>query len=238
MEPLCVVVDAQSEDGKRLFHDVLAAYSIGQNIEITIKWLKAAVTEDEVRSACTDAQIAFVNASDPVRATMIGNAVCVQNSHCALVYYDFSLPEGTQALVQYFSRLIPARPIRYLLQPTRSECYQTVSQLHRNAARQKLFEWETKGLKYRIPFESILYFRSERNHIFLHLKNGSEYSFLGKLSSVEQMVPNCCFVRVHQSYLVSRSSILLVDKQKKSVRLCNGEDIYISKAHYKETLEI
>ena len=28
------------------------------------------------------------------------------------------------------------------------------------------------------------------------------------------------------------------DKQKKTVRLSNGEDVYISKAHYKETLEI
>lgn len=55
---------------------------------------------------------------------------------------------------------------------------------------------------------------------------------------MEQQLPADLFVRVHQSYLINKTEILLIDKQKKTVRLSNGEDVYISKAHYKETLEI
>lgn len=65
-----------------------------------------------------------------------------------------------------------------------------------------------------------------------------EYSWIGKLAKVEQMLPDKLFVRVHQSYLVNKATILLIDKGKKAVRLSSGEDIFISKAHYKETLEI
>ena len=93
-------------------------------------------------------------------------------------------------------------------------------------------------MKYRVPYDSVLYFRSDRNYVILRLKNGSEYSFLGKLANVEQQLPADLFVRVHQSYLVSKAEILLIDKQKKSVRVNSGEDIYISKAHYKETLDV
>ena len=71
----------------------------------------------------------------------------------------------------------------------------------------------------------------------MRLKNGAEYSFLGKLTNIEQQLPPNVFVRVHQSYLIKRSEILLIDKQKKAVQLSNGEEIFISKAHYKETLE-
>ena len=92
-------------------------------------------------------------------------------------------------------------------------------------------------MKYRIPYGSILYFRSERNCVYIRLKNGTEYSFLGKLTNIEQQLLQNVFVRAHQSYLIKRSEILLIDKQKKAVQLSNGEEIFISKAHYKETLE-
>lgn len=55
-------------------------------------------------------------------------------------------------------------------------------------------------MKYRIPYGSIQYYRSDRNYVYLHLVSGSEYAFLGKLSGIEAQVPKALFVRVHQSY--------------------------------------
>lgn len=238
MERLCLVIYETSETGKKALHDSLAAYSIAKNVELIIKWLKPSAKEEEIVSACTEAQIAFVNATDIQKAEQIGNLLYQTNPTCALTYHGDCVPQDIQELISYFSKLFPARPILYLDSPRGNDFYQALCTLCNRGACQKRFVWETKGVKYRVPYDSILYFRSDRNYVILHLKNGKEYSFLGKLANVEQQLPADLFVRVHQSYLVSKAEILLIDKQKKSVRLSSGEDIYISKAHYKETLDV
>ncbi len=238
MERLCLVIYETSDAGKKALHDSLAAYSIAENVELIIKWLKPSAKEEEIISACTEAQIAFVNAFDIQKAEQIGSLLYQANPTCALTYYGDCVPQDVRGLITYFSRLFPARPILYLDSPRERDFYQALRTLSNGRACQKRFGWETKGMKYRIPYDSILYFRSERNYVIMRLKNGDEYSFLGKLANVEQQLPADLFVRVHQSYLISKAEILLIDKQKKTVRLSSGEDVYISKAHYKETLEI
>lgn len=238
MEQLCVLIYETSEREQKVLHDVVAAYSITQSIEIVIKWLKASAKEDEIISAGTQAQIAFVSTLEPGRAVQIGGLLYQSNPGCALIYYGQAIPAEVQELAAYFIRLFPARPVLYLDRPKGQDYYHAVEVCVQNSLRQKMFVWETKGIRYRFPFGSILYFRSERNHICIRLKNGTEYTFLGKLSNVEQMVPSSLFTRVHQSYLINRAEILLIDKGRKAVRLNNGEDIFISKAHYKETLKI
>ena len=238
MERLCLVIYETSETEKKALHDSLAAYSIAENVELIIKWLKPSAKEKEIVSACTEAQIAFVNASDIQKAEQIGSLLYQTSPTCALTYYGYSVPQDVRELIAYFSKLFPARPILYLDSPREEDFYQALRTLSNCSACQKRFGWETKGTKYRIPYDSILYFRSERNYVIMRLKNGDEYSFLGKLTNVDQQLPADLFVRVHQSYLISKAEIRLIDKQKKTVRLSSGEDIYISKAHYKETLEI
>ena len=237
MERLCVVIYETSETGKKTLHDVLAAYAIEKNVEVTIKWLKPSAKETEIASACVEAQMAFVSAGETERATLIGRVLYRVNPTCALIYFGENIPEGKQVLVSYFSNLFPARPVLYLDRPGQQEYFNAVRDLSERESETGLFVWETKGMKYRIPYGSILYFRSERNYVYMSLKNGAEYSFLGKLTNIEQQLPPNVFVRVHQSYLIKRSEILLIDKQKKAVQLSNGEEIFISKAHYKETLE-
>lgn len=238
MERLCLVIYEPSARGKKMLHDSLAAFSIAENMELIIKWLKPSAKEGEIISACTEAQFAFVNAADIQKAEQMGKLLYQTNPTCALTYYGDCVPQDIRELISYFSKLIPTRPILYLDSPRGQDFYQALRTLCSREACQKRFVWETKGMKYRVPYDSVLYFRSDRNYVILRLKNGSEYSFLGKLANVEQQLPADLFVRVHQSYLVSKAEILLIDKQKKSVRLNSGEDIYISKAHYKETLDV
>ena len=57
MERLCLVIYETSETGKKALHDSLVAYSIAENIELIIKWLKPSAKEDEIISACTEAQM-------------------------------------------------------------------------------------------------------------------------------------------------------------------------------------
>ena len=238
MERLCLVIYETSASGKKVLHDSLAAFSIAENMELVIKWLKPSAKEGEIISACTEAQLAFVNAADIQKAEQIGNLLYQTNPTCALTYHGDCVPQDIQELISYFSKLFPARPILYLDSPRGNDFYQALCTLCNRGACQKRFVWETKGVKYRVSYDSILYFRSDRNYVIMRLKNENEYSFLGKLANVEQQLPADLFVRVHQSYLINKTEILLIDKQKKTVRLSNGEDVYISKAHYKETLEI
>ncbi len=239
MERFCVVVYETMEERKKTIHDVLAAYAVKQNVEVQIRWLKPSAGDEEIRRACVEAQLAFVSTAAAERAAAIGKLLYQENPACALAYYGYEIPGNIQETVEYFMRLFPARPILYLNRPGYREYYRAVEAAAEDEAQKKnRFCWETKGMQYRVAYSAVLYFRSERNQVVLHLKNGEEHAFPGKLSHVVQMLPIGFFVRVHQSYLVNRAEILLIDKGRKTVRMSTGEEIFISKAHYREALEM
>jgi len=216
----------------------LAAYAIASNMEIIIKWLKPAAREREIAAACAETRIAFLSTEETEQAVWIGKLLCQTNPDCALIYYGRVVPRTVQESFTYFSGLFPARPILYLDRPADQDYCRAIDTVFSHTASRKLFVWETKGMKLRVPCGSILYFRSERNHVCVHMKDDTEYSYLGRIANAEQRLPRGMFVRVHQSYLINKSEILLIDKSRKTVRMSNGEDIYISRSHYQETLEI
>lgn len=238
MERLCVLIYETAEDRKKILHDVLVAYAISENVEVVIKWLKRPLREDAVSDACVEARIAFVNAADPEVAAWIGACLFRENLDCGLVYYADEVPSDVIHTVDYFAGLFPSRPVRYLYRPSPQGFAETIREFSDAESRKKRFDWENKGMKYRVPYGSIRYFRSDRNYVYLRQTNGMEYAFLGKLANVEKQLPGGLFVRVHQSYLVSRDEIVAIDKQKKTVHLRGGEELFISKARYKETMEV
>lgn len=236
MDRLCVMIYETVDAVKKALREVLVAYAVQQNVEVVIQWLKVPLTQDAVCEACAQAQLAFVSAEESETAILIGSLLHQTNLQCRLVYYGRAVPQEAEQLVRYFSALFPSRPIRYLHQPSGQDFSDALTSLCAEAAAQKHFLWETKGMKYRIAYGSIAYFRSDRNYVYLHLVDGSEYAFLGKLSGVEAQLPATLFVRVHQSYLVNRAQILAVDKQKKTVLLRGGQELFISKARYSDTM--
>ena len=238
MDQLCVVVYETDEKEKCVLRDSLIAYSVAENTEILIRWLHPSAMEAEIAAACAAARMAFVGTTDIKEAIRIGKALYRENPGCLLVYYGHFVPTETEELANYFCSLFPSRPILFLNHPSKRDYIQATDSLSKNSIDGELFVWENRGMRYRIPYGGILYFRSDRNYIYLRLKNGEELHFLGKLSNIEHQLPPRFFVRVHQSYLVNRTAIRVIDKQRKALRLSNGEEIYISKAHYKETLKI
>lgn len=238
MERLCVLVYETSEDIKKTLRDLLIAYSIEQDIEVVIQWLKPPIREAAVRKASAEAQLAFVNTDDPNTAVLIGEQVYQCVPDCALIYYGSKLPETACEVKTFLEKLFPARPVRFLDSPNRLMFHQALHELADSAFRSNRFCWENKGMRYRIPYESISYFRSDRNYVHIQLANGTHYSFIGKLTNVEQRLPKNRFVRIHQSYLVNSTKIDVIDKGRKTVLLNSGEEIYISKAHYKEALGV
>lgn len=81
------------------------------------------------------------------------------------------------------------------------------------------------------PLSHILYFASEGRCIRLVTRNGND-CFYGKLSELEESlsIKNCCFIRIHQSYLVNTKFI--TSYSHKSVTLHNGQVLNISKPDY------
>ncbi len=236
MNQFCVLIFEPSEEIREKFHKLLVTYAISCNTEVLIKWVNADANEDAIMSAGVEAQVAFVNTADQEHACSVGEMVYKVNSNCALIYYSFDTLDNYTELVKYFSNMFPSRPIMYLDKPTNKVFYDTIKTVFEREIQQERFEWETKNLKFRVPYNTILYFRSDRNNVYIHLENGTEYSFYGKLTQIEERLPEGSFVRIHQSYLVNKSAITFIDKTQKIARLRNGEDVYISRAHYKEVL--
>lgn len=235
MDRFCVAIYEPEEQVRKTLHELLVAYAIQQNTEVVIHWLKGAAEEKDLADACTQAQLALISAADGALAAQLGILLHRINGACGLIYYGDGARQDVAATVDYFSRLIPAAPIRYLHRPTAQDFSRALWQFCCQAG-QEHFLWENKGMKYRVPYGVIQYFRSDRNYVYLHLTSGTEYSFLGKLSNLERQLPPQRFVRVHQSYLVNLAEIVAIDKQQKAVCLRSGDTLFISKARYKQTM--
>ena len=231
-----ILIYETDETNKKLLHDVLVSFAVARDTEIGIKWIKPEATDKQIAEISAEAHAAFLHTADFEKALSIGRSVCENNDECALVYYGSLPAEQMDELVECFKKMFPSRPIGFMPELSDTEVYRVLCTVSEKKIGRKLFVWETKGMQYRIPYDSILYFRSDRNYVYIKLKNGNEFSFLGKLNEVEERVTSSLFIRIHQSYLVNRSTIITVDKGRKSLMLNNGEELFISKAHYKETL--
>lgn len=238
MERLCVLVYEPSETTKKTLRELLVAYAVSQDVEVMINWLKQPILPQAVTEAAAEAQIAFVNADDPELAASIGKQVYGTVPDCLLIHYSSRTPKTVASATAFFSSLYPARPVRYLDRPDRQQFELLLHEAAFAAFGSKRFCWENKGMRYRIPYESIVYFRSDRNRVYIHLTNGTEYPFVAKLANVEELLPEKRFIRIHQSYLVNADQIDMIDKGKKTVLLRNGEELFISKAHYKEAVSV
>lgn len=88
---------------------------------------------------------------------------------------------------------------------------------------------------YQIPMKEIFYLEISGSHqVTLHSKYRS-VEFRGDLSKIEKEL-NCDYVRVHQSFLVNREQITLVDKKNNTLRLKDGNEIPISRRGKRELL--
>lgn len=233
-----VLVYETSVEIKKLLHDALVGFAVNSKTEIKIDWIKPNASHLAVSRASVSANVAFINAENVNRAVDIGKCIYENNSDCALIYYGNPAQDTADQLIDYFRRLFPSRPVEFITELNMKLIYQAVCRVSTAIISHKVFVWENRGLKYRIPYASILYFRSDRNYVNIRLISGEEFSFLGKLTDVEKRIDENYFVRVHQSYLISKSTIVFIDKSRKCVRLFNGEEVFISKAHYKDTLKI
>lgn len=221
-------------EDRRLIHDAAAAVSVADSVEITVGWLAPGVSASVFLEATGAAHAALFSTGDRAAAARYGQALARVNPGCALAFYGApAAPPETEA---FFTGLFPARPCAFLRSPALGDLVLFLRGVLHALEERELFRWETKALRLQLPYEQILYFQSDRNVVRVHLAGGGEHQLTGKLDTVEAAVPSGLFLRVHQSFLVNRAAIRLVDKSRKMVTLSDGEEIAVSKARYKETL--
>lgn len=230
VERIKVFVFEPDTQAKKQLRDCFVMYSVRYNIELEISWMSV-LGDCGIEKLVCDAAFAFVNLSNQQQATYIGETIYKYNNMCSLFYYGKISCSDKDELTRYFKKLFPSRPIGYLEKADKTEVFAALDIY--GSVKEKMFRFKTKGMIYRIPYNSILYFKSDRNHIILKLFSGIEYMFPGKLSMLGFDEQSADFIRVHQSYLINKKYITVVNKSNKSVLLNNGEEIFISKAHYK-----
>ena len=96
------------------------------------------------------------------------------------------------------------RALNYILKPYKKE--KILSLLHTalnelNAAADTGLLIEQRSGNIRLPFGSIRYFFSEKHSVYV-VTQSDTLSFYGKLSDLENTLPNC-FVRIHNRYLIN-----------------------------------
>ena len=88
---------------------------------------------------------------------------------------------------------------------------------------------------YRLPWNDILYFYSDRRYIHL-VTVIKTYTFYGKLNDIEKQVRNN-FVRIHQRYLVNSDNVTFVGGDFVTVDNPACEKLPVSRAYKKEASE-
>lgn len=101
-------------------------------------------------------------------------------------------------------------------------------------SRRSYFIYHFRSQEYKVLCDSILYFESNGRKINIHMKNGEDVFYNGKLSDVEKQLSGgkVPFLRIHQSYLVNYHNIKC--RSRADVTLVDGTFLPISEDRKKE----
>lgn len=129
------------------------------------------------------------------------------------------------------------RAFRYILKPELlhgftgvfKECLEELTK-----SNEVRFTFQKASETVSIPLRDIIYFESDKRIINIITAN-EEYSFYGKLDTIEEQLKKQDFVRCHQSFLVNAKKITSVKVNE--VTLVNAGTLPVSKRRTKETNE-
>lgn len=129
--------------------------------------------------------------------------------------------------------------IRYLLKDNNSiqnavrECMDAIVEKMGCVIVKKEFTFHEGGRK-AVSLERLVYIESKLHKLEFHVMEDSMkiYTMYATLNDIETELDHKGFIRVHQSFLVNLKYVINVFRYK--AILCNGEELVIPKARYKE----
>ena len=120
------------------------------------------------------------------------------------------------------------RAARYLEKPVKED---DIRDLIRDVIRKKEsephFEGESGGKRIRVPFDCILFAEQRGKNICLHMDDGEELVFRGKLDDEKSKFSEKYFFRCHKSFLVNLSKICGIDRELLTFVMQGGEQVHI-----------
>jgi DNA-binding LytR/AlgR family response regulator len=131
---------------------------------------------------------------------------------------------------QYAMQLFKNRPFDFLIKPLKEkEIFELLDRIYRLMGKgNQNFEYQEKGVYYRLPYRDIFYFQSAGRRINIVTAKGIK-GFYGKLTEVEKALPAGLFLNIHKSYLVNVHYV--EEYTYEWVKMVNGDILSISKIH-------
>ncbi|MBD5495843.1 MAG: response regulator transcription factor [Lachnospiraceae bacterium] len=100
--------------------------------------------------------------------------------------------------------------------------------------REKHFCFKAEGNRISLLLSDILYFEAEGNYLILFSKE-RQYRFRSTITSVENALSGCGFIRIHKGFLVNQTSVRLMNSEK--MELSDGTILPIGKSYTKTAKE-
>lgn len=135
----------------------------------------------------------------------------------------------------YYTAMVQAEPFRFLTKPVEKESVSNAlaAAITRLKKQESTYEYtyEFDREIHIIDLKDVTHIYSQARKIYMHLKNGEEISFYGKLDNVEYEIQQICnmFVRISQSYIVNFNSVYKFKDNK--VYIKNNIELSISRKY-------
>lgn len=142
---------------------------------------------------------------------------------CAVQTYDYMNVIGFLEKPVSLDRFLKSIQRAMKLKADASDCFLIESQMN------------SKKETYRIKFDEILWVEVDRMYVTFRTENkeNDKVTMRLPLKEIESRLPTQRFFRVHNSFIVNLSKIVLIQPSKLQVKLCNDDVVKISKANYK-----
>ena len=131
---------------------------------------------------------------------------------------------------QYALQLFKNRPFDFLVKPLdEKKIFHILDNIFRIIGKSNCaFEYQNKGVAYRIQYRDILYFQSVGRKINIIMRQETK-CFYGKLADVAVKIPEYLFLNIHKSYLVNFNYVK--EYTYEWVKMVNGDILNISRAN-------
>lgn len=212
----------------KIIKDEIAKYTIKSNINIEVITVFKNISNKKIKAYVPDINISFVSL-DLENGKEISEQIYDANEDCRILFYSVKKNE--------LDHLLKVRPQGFnLLSDIGTDFLDYMDEIICDIkSSKKVFYYESRASILAISQRNILYLQSDLKYVIINLVNGKFQKIYCKLSQIENKLDND-FLRIHKSYIVNTNYLECIDKSNKTVLLTNGEQLPISEAKYKETL--
>lgn len=202
---------------------ILNNYAINHKLELEINIFLSGDTLVDYLYENENVDILFLDIELPgLDGIKVGNYIrkVMANEQIFIVYIS--------SKEQYAMQLFKNRPFDFVVKPLdENRIFSIMDNIYRIIENSnENFQYQNKGITYRIRYGDILYFQSIGRRINIIMKNETK-SFYGKLVEVQARLPQYIFLSIHKSYIINFNYVR--EYTYEWVKMINEDVLNISK---------